>query len=663
MFGSGNGSSGTGNGASSFGFGGVNQAQNSTSKPGGNLFGSTNNNNTGTQNGPTGLFGQANSSTNPSGQFGSSNMNTNTNASGFSGFGAGSFNNNTEAKGSNNQTATGNNAFGSTGSGLFGQTASQQPSSQNSGTSLFGGNGFNSSTSNKDLATTQPFGTSFGTAGSSHANQGPGAGTGASTSSNPGSNAGGGFTFGSKPGLGTSSTQPPTTGSLFGNPTAQKPNATSAEKPAASNGFSFGSNNNTASTGGLFGGQKTPTAAEPGSTSDNTVKPPGTSLFGTLGGSSNAPSSTTTAAKPSLFGNSATTDKKDETKAPSALSLGVGSIGAKDQQAAPSSSFSFGATKDKTSADQTKPAFGGGTTFGGAASTENKSESKPLSGFSFGNSLKTTDSKEDSTKPNTNEKSTESPKPASGFSFGAAPVGATRDEAKQTLPIGSNKDDSKTDSQDLKIAGAATTKPSATDSIPVQPGEYLKNKSFEDIIAKWTSALSKSVDRFQEQAAETAKWDQILVDNGERIAEIYNEVTVAEQAQTRIDDVLSYVSRQQDDIDAILSQVESQTSPSNSAGFVLDNLQPIDKERYEAYGLAEKLNDKVDLLQESLASIIGEMNELTRESHQVKESDPVSHIVKILNAHLGSLQFIDESANELQKKLVEAHSQSSRLRI
>ena len=182
-------------------------------------------------------------------------------------------------------------------------------------------------------------------------------------------------------------------------------------------------------------------------------------------------------------------------------------------------------------------------------------------------------------------------------------------------------------------------------SVPTAPGEYLKNKSFEDIISKWTSTLTDSVKRFNAEAQETAKFDQILVQNGAKIARTYHEVLAAEVAQTRIDDVLSYVSRQQDDIDAMLTQLESQASSSKHA------LQPVDKERLDAYTLAGQMNDKLDSLEGSLGSLIGEINTLTKEVHHVRDSDPISQIVQVLNSHLASLQFIDESANSLRTKL------------
>ena len=112
----------------------------------------------------------------------------------------------------------------------------------------------------------------------------------------------------------------------------------------------------------------------------------------------------------------------------------------------------------------------------------------------------------------------------------------------------------------------------------------------------------------------------------------------------------------------MLTQLEKQTSSSGSSA-ILENLQPVDQERFEAYNQSQQLTDKLDSLETSLSSVITEINTLTRDNYDIKESDPIAQIIKILNAHLASLQYIDESADDLHRKLLEAEAQSSRLRI
>ena len=107
-----------------------------------------------------------------------------------------------------------------------------------------------------------------------------------------------------------------------------------------------------------------------------------------------------------------------------------------------------------------------------------------------------------------------------------------------------------------------------------------------------------------------------------------------------------------------------------------------DVEREKAYALAETLNAQLDDISRNLSSMIGEVNTLScsspsnphggggaatgvepdaanlgalrvggKESGSGLAEDPVSQIASILNAHLASLKWIDESSGNLRDKL------------
>jgi nuclear pore complex protein Nup62 len=101
-----------------------------------------------------------------------------------------------------------------------------------------------------------------------------------------------------------------------------------------------------------------------------------------------------------------------------------------------------------------------------------------------------------------------------------------------------------------------------------------------------------------------------------------------------------------------------------------------DAKRERAYSMAESLNAQLDELSRNLSSMIVEVNNLSSNtaanassrSHAEPDTnalsllrvgnklhnsgaDPVSQIVAILNAHLGSLKWIDENTNALREKL------------
>ncbi|GAC94912.1 nucleoporin [Pseudozyma hubeiensis SY62] len=96
------------------------------------------------------------------------------------------------------------------------------------------------------------------------------------------------------------------------------------------------------------------------------------------------------------------------------------------------------------------------------------------------------------------------------------------------------------------------------------------------------------------------------------------------------------------------------------------NLTSADVERERAYGLAETLNGQLDDVSKNLAAMIGELNSSGANAARSGGAEgkdgvdawaaegrdgSIAQIVAILNAHLGSLKWIDQSAGALRGKL------------
>lgn len=90
-------------------------------------------------------------------------------------------------------------------------------------------------------------------------------------------------------------------------------------------------------------------------------------------------------------------------------------------------------------------------------------------------------------------------------------------------------------------------------------------------------------------------------------------------------------------------------------------LTSADVERERSFALAETLNGQLDDVSRNLAAMITELNGSSApasggvregEAQLVAERDgSIGQIVAILNAHLGSLKWIDQSAGALRAKL------------
>ena len=473
--------------------------------------------------------------------------------------------------------------------------------------------------------------------------------------------------FGQKPAETTSSTP---TNILFG----KKPAGTTTT-PATTSGGLFGSkaatSTTTQSSGSMFGNSTSSTSSNNASTAGGLFAKPA----GSTSTTSTAATTTTTPSTGGLFGKSA------ESTAPSSGGLfgaskkpedkpAGGLFGASKKPEDKPAGGLFGATSTPATTPATTPASGG---LFGAAAKKPEEAAKPA--FSFGTTA--------STKP-----ADSSAKPADGAAkplFGAAKSADTATKPTEDKPaaaplFGANPAESNTTTTSAStplfgtkpaVAGATSTpattekKEEAKPAVVVTPAKhlksaeptqeetaaYLKNRSIEDIISKWTSVLGNLTKEFQTQASDINSWDKVLMENGDRITQMYTEVVVAERKQTSIDQTLDYINRQQDDVEALLDNYEAQAAEFLSDLAGPDGLQPVDQEREKSYRLAEDLNEKLESMSGNLTNVIKEMNTVQSELANANPDDALTQIVKVLNSHLSSLQWIDSHTTELQEKL------------
>jgi nuclear pore complex protein Nup62 len=208
----------------------------------------------------------------------------------------------------------------------------------------------------------------------------------------------------------------------------------------------------------------------------------------------------------------------------------------------------------------------------------------------------------------------------------------------------------------------------------------------EEIVNKWTQELESATVEFTRQAAEVAVWDGVLRRGGEEIARLMQSLQAAEERQSSIEQTLDYVEQQQADLTSLLDGYEAQAAEllqgATSNGINAFGSQGVtrsmetgaaDAERERAYAMAESLNAQLDELSSNLSSMIVEVNNLSSSTAAARPqaepdanalgplrlgsklhnsgADPVSQIVAILNAHLGSLKWIDESTTALREKV------------
>ncbi|XP_012284197.1 nuclear pore glycoprotein p62 [Orussus abietinus] len=160
----------------------------------------------------------------------------------------------------------------------------------------------------------------------------------------------------------------------------------------------------------------------------------------------------------------------------------------------------------------------------------------------------------------------------------------------------------------------------------------------EESINKWTLELEEQEKAFVNQATQVNAWDKLLIANGEKIVSLNQEVERVKLEQQQLEHELDYVVGQQKELQDCLVPLEKE----------LASLSVSDPEREYTYRLAENLDTQLKQMSEDLKEIIEHLNEANRSQDA---SDPIVQIGKILNAHMNSLQWLDQRTTLLTQKI------------
>ncbi|XP_013974236.1 nuclear pore glycoprotein p62 [Canis lupus baileyi] len=205
----------------------------------------------------------------------------------------------------------------------------------------------------------------------------------------------------------------------------------------------------------------------------------------------------------------------------------------------------------------------------------------------------------------------------------------------------------------LAPAGITSNAPAAV-AAPPGPGAatgastspVMTYAQLESLINKWSLELEDQERHFLQQATQVNAWDRTLIENGEKITTLHREVEKVKLDQKRLDQELDFILSQQKELEDLLSPLEE--SVKEQSGTVY--LQHADEEREKTYKLAENIDAQLKRMAQDLKDIIEHLN---TSGGPADTSDPLQQICKILNAHMDSLQWIDQNSALLQRKVEE----------
>ena len=389
----------------------------------------------------------------------------------------------------------------------------------------------------------------------------------------------------------------------------------------------------------------TPAQSKPGSMFGSAIG--ATPVQGTgfsFGTPTSVPTNTVTAQTPGLSFGTGTTASTGIT--PSATSTAAPTGFPTPAPAGSTLSFSLGGTTTATttaptSAFATKPLTSGFTLGGGEVTP-----STGTTGLTFGvpNTMVTGTGFNLGGAPATTTTSTPTTTASTGFSLSAsgttsAPVGFSFGGgtlAASTTGFSLNKTAAAPSltTPSTQISLATTTTVSSSASV----GQPASINSFEESINKWTLELEEQEKVFVNQAAQVNAWDKLLITNGEEIVALNQEVERVKIEQQQLEHELDYVVGQQKELQDCLVPLEKE----------LASLSVSDPEREYTYRLAEDLDTQLKRMSEDLKEIIEHLNEANRTQDS---SDPIVQIGKILNAHMNSLQWLDQQTSMLNQKI------------
>ncbi|KAK2528810.1 nuclear pore glycoprotein p62 [Columba guinea] len=134
--------------------------------------------------------------------------------------------------------------------------------------------------------------------------------------------------------------------------------------------------------------------------------------------------------------------------------------------------------------------------------------------------------------------------------------------------------------------------------------------------------------------------------NTSQITSLHREVEKVKLDQKRLDQELDFILSQQKELEDLLTPLEE--SVKEQSGTIY--LQHADEERERTYKLAENIDAQLKHMAQDLKDIIEHLN---TSGGPADTSDPLQQICKILNAHMDSLQWIDQNSAMLQRKVEE----------
>lgn len=184
----------------------------------------------------------------------------------------------------------------------------------------------------------------------------------------------------------------------------------------------------------------------------------------------------------------------------------------------------------------------------------------------------------------------------------------------------------------------------------------LKGKTLEEMINDWSSQIDSDIFQFTQMAMIVGEWDKKVSSNSKKILDLKEKVDLVESAQSELNKNLELITAQQSQLATVLTALEQSVEKWS----LTVDLGPQDADRERGYALADDIDVQLNQMSNKLKEMIDRLN-ASQERESAKDGDhPAFQILQILDSHLNSLSWIDNTSNELAARLGELQSQAAK---
>ncbi|KAF4521252.1 hypothetical protein B566_EDAN008453 [Ephemera danica] len=223
----------------------------------------------------------------------------------------------------------------------------------------------------------------------------------------------------------------------------------------------------------------------------------------------------------------------------------------------------------------------------------------------------------------------------SGF-MTAAPAATTAAATALTFNMTTSAPSSSTVTSTFLAPSSSTS----TSSAGIGGSTSLSLAPLEEHINKWTLELEEQEKIFLNQATQVNAWDRMLLESGDKITSLNGTVENLKMEQARLELEVDYIMSQERELEEAIEPLEK----------AVESMTVTDSDRQQVYELAATLDSQTTQMAEQLKETIDHLNELNRAQD---ENNPVIQISRILNAHMNSLQWLEQTTNTTQNQLEE----------